>query len=138
MRIVYVATVEVATRQLVPLDEDTSKTLVDSRPTLAMSSNGWVEVRMTFHATGLAHACTKAAAIARAATGAEALACEVMTECEYEDRQGLPRGSISGGRHAALAETSEPPEWALPRQSTQAWQLPHKEPAEPQRGRHTA
>ena len=43
---------------------------------------------MSFMATGLAHACTKAAAVARAATGAESIACQVMTEHEYIARRG--------------------------------------------------
>jgi hypothetical protein len=91
---------------------------------------------MTFHATGLAHACTKAAAIARAATGAEALACQVMTGREYEERNAPERGAPNGGRHAAYeAEPASEPEaaWVLPRQSTESWQRPQR-----QRGRHSA
>jgi hypothetical protein len=125
----YVAAVEVATRHPVDLDE-ALKTLSDYRPALATSPRGWVEVQISFPATGLAHACTTAAAIARAATGAEAIACQVMTEREYEARNGLDRGAVSGGRHAADQEVKP---WVLPRQSTDAW-----ERTERQRGRHSA
>ena len=64
-------------------------------------------------ATGLAHACTKAAAVARAATGAESIACTVMTEHEYVARRTLQPGVV-GGRHAASGEQS----FSLPRQTT--------------------
>ena len=128
MRTMYVAAVEVATRH--PDDRDEAlKALADYRPSLGISSRGWVEVQMTVPATGLAHACTKAAAIARAATGAEALACEVMTEREYQARHGLDGGPVSGGRHAA----SEEKPWVLPQQPTEAWKHPENLP-----GRHSA
>ena len=66
-------------------------------------------------ATGLAHACTKAAAVARAATGAESIACQVMTEHEYVARRDLETtADTGGGRHAAYGER----QWALPRQPT--------------------
>jgi DNA gyrase inhibitor GyrI len=129
MRTMYVAAVEVATRQQVDLDE-AMKTLVDYRPALGTSPRGWVEVQISFPATGLAHACTTAAAIARAATGAEAIACQVMTEREYEARHGIEQGAVSGGRHAADQEDKP---WVLPRQSTEAWERPERE-----RGRHSA
>jgi hypothetical protein len=136
----YVAAVEVATRHQVGVEEAMMKTLVDYSPSLSTSARGWVEVRMTFHATGLAHACTKAAAIARAATGAEALACQVMTGREYEERNAPQRGTPNGGRHAAYkaepkSELKSEPEsaWVLPRQSTEPWQRPQR-----QRGRHSA
>jgi hypothetical protein len=125
----YVAAVEVATRHQVDLDE-AMKTLSDYRPALSTSARGWVEVQISFPATGLAHACTTAAAIARAATGAEAIACQVMTEREYEARNGLDRGAVSGGRHAAEQEDTP---WVLPRQSTESWDRPER-----QRGRHSA
>ena len=84
----YVAVVEVATRQQVDLDE-AMKLLADYRPSIGTSPRGWAEVQISFMATGLAHACTKAAAVARAATGAESIACTVMTEHEYIARRGL-------------------------------------------------
>jgi hypothetical protein len=128
MRIMYVAAVEVATTGQVDVDE-AMKTLADYSPVLGTSPRGWVEVQISFSATGLAHACTTAAAIARAATGAEAVACQVMTESEYEARSGLARGSVSGGRHAAYEDRSS---WVLPRQSTDSWNRPSR-----QHGRHS-
>lgn len=110
----YVAVVEVATRQEVDLDE-AMKLLADYRPTIGTSPRGWAEVHMSFMSTGLAHACTKAAAVARAATGAESIACTVMTEHEYIARRGLESESAAGGgRHAAHGAR----QWALPRQAT--------------------
>jgi hypothetical protein len=129
MRMMYVAAVEVASTTEPDLD-DAMKTLSEYHPVLGTSPRGWVEVQISFSATGLAHACTTAAAIARAVTGAEALACQVMTEREYEARHGLARGSVSGGRHAAYEER---PTWVLPRQSTESWDRPVRE-----RGRHSA
>ncbi len=113
MRTMYVAVVEVATRNEVDLEE-AMRLLADYRPVIGTSQRGWAEVQMSFMATGLAHACTKAAAVARAATGAESIACQVMTEHEYIARQGLETGSANGGRHAAYAGG----QWALPRQTT--------------------
>ena len=107
----YVAVVEVATRHEIDLDEAMQQ-LADYRPVIGTSPRGWAEVQISFMATGLAHACTKAAAVARAATGAESIACQVMTEHEYIARRGLEPGLV-GGRHAADARP-----WALPRQPT--------------------
>ena len=106
----YVAVVEVATRAEVDLEE-AMKLLNDYRPVIGTSPRGWAEVQISFMATGLAHACTKAAAVARAATGAESIACQVMTEHEYIARRGLEPGPV-GGRHASSAQ------FALPRQTT--------------------
>jgi hypothetical protein len=113
MRTMYVAVVEVATRHEVDLDE-AMRQLADYRPAIGTSPRGWAEVQMSFMATGLAHACTKAAAVARAATGAESIACTVMTEHEYIARRGLEPGHDAGGRHAAYGER----QMALPRQTT--------------------
>ncbi|MET0839701.1 MAG: hypothetical protein ABWY19_13025 [Marmoricola sp.] len=113
MRTMYVAVVEVATRGEIDL-EDAMTLLADYRPAITTSSRGWVEVQISFMATGLAHACTKAAAVARAATGAESIACTVMTEHEHIARRGLEPGVV-GGRHAASGQQQQ---WALPRQPT--------------------
>ena len=129
MRIMYVAAVEVETTHQVDVDEAMSK-LVDYHPAvIGRSPRGWVEVQISFSATGLAHACTKAAAIARVATGAEGVACQVMTRQEYEARQGLADGAVTRGRHAAYEADQGP----LPRQATQRW-----ERQSPQTGRHSA
>lgn len=128
MRMTYIAAVEVATTGQLDTAE-AMKTLADYQPVLGTSPRGWVEVQLSFSATGLAHACTTAAAIARAATGAEALACQVMTEGEYEARHGPARGSVSGGRHAAYKERAR----VLPRQSIDSWDRPLRDP-----GSHSA
>ena len=117
MRTMYVAAVEVATTHQVDLGE-VLRTLGDYHPVLGTSPRGWVEIQISFPATGLAHACTTAAAIARAATGADAVACQVMTEREYEARHGLVPGAMSGGRHSADQEDKSV---VLPRQSTATW-----------------
>src|SRR4051812_34685271 len=111
MRTMYVAVVEVATRHEVDL-EQAMKLLADYRPSIGASQRGWDEVQIRFMAIGLAHACTKAAAVARAATGAETIACQVMTEHEYVARRGLETGSDAGGRHAAYGSRK----FSLPRQ----------------------
>ena len=84
MRVTYNAAVEVATKE--PLDLDRVPELSDYRPEVATSPHGWLEVRLSVSATSLAQACTTALSVASAATGAEAIACAVMTERESEDR----------------------------------------------------
>jgi hypothetical protein len=125
MRMMYVAAVEVATRHQVDVDA-AMRTLDDYRPALGTSSRGWVEVQVVLSATNLAHACAKATAIARAATGADALACQVMTEREYEQRNGVANRL---GRHAASQEKP----WVLPQQATESRDYPRAQP-----GRHSA
>lgn len=124
----YVAAVEVATQREVDLEE-ALKTLGDYEPVVARSPRGWLEVQLRLPATGLAHACTKAAALARAATGAEAIACRVMTLQEHESRHGSLPGTGKVGRHAASAQL--PP--ALPRQASESWERTKSPP-----GRHSA
>jgi hypothetical protein len=127
MRMMYVAAVEVETTRQVDFDEAMEK-LADYRPALVSTSpRGWVEVQISFSATGLAHACTKAAAIARVATGAEAVACQVMTKQEYEARHGHAEDGVTRGRHAAILENAGP----LPHQATERWERPNP-------GRHSA
>jgi hypothetical protein len=129
MRTMYVAAVEVETTSQVDMDDAMEK-LADYYPAVVgMSPRGWVEVQVSFSASGLAHACTKAAAIARVATGAEGVACRVMTKLEYEARKGLIAGTTPRGRHAEYVENLGP----LPRQATERW-----ERARPDRGRHSS
>jgi hypothetical protein len=127
MRLMYVAAVEVETQRQIDID-DVMRTLGDYRPTLGTSPRGWVQLRLRFSATGLAHACTKAAALARAATGAEAIACEVMTQEEHDVRHGRTADLVSG-RHAAAGEAAG----VVPRQASEAW-----ERVKPPPGRHSA
>src|SRR4051794_36700795 len=76
VRTTYNAAVEVATKT--PLDVEQVSELSDYRPQVGTSPRGWLEVRLSLTATSLAHACATALAVASAATGAEAIACEVM------------------------------------------------------------
>ena len=128
MRMMYVASVEVDTTSQLDVEVAMEK-LADYYPArVGISPRGWVEVQVSFSATGLAQACTKAAAIARVATGAEALACRVMTKIEYDARKGLTVGATPRGRHAACVEDIGP----LPRQASERW-----ERARPNLGRHS-
>lgn len=124
----YVATVEVATQRELELP-DSIEALRDYAPIMGRSSRGWVEVEISFQATGLAHACAKATSVARALTGAEAIACQVMTSVEYEARNGLAPGSLTGGRHASPLL----PGPVIPTQATTSPDLVNR-----RRGRHSA
>lgn len=128
MRVMYVAVVEVETRR--EIDEDAAmKLLGEYDPTFSTSDRGWAQVQLRFTATGLAHACTKASALARAATGAESIACQVMTQQEHRARHGGVVPEVPGsGRHAAPTDAA----W-LPRQASQPWERTNRPP-----GRHSA
>jgi hypothetical protein len=104
----FIAVVEVATRLELGQD-DAAAALRDYEPVFGRSPRGWVEVKLKISASGLAHACATAAAMARVATGAEGLACQVMTQVEYDARQ-----HATNGRHAASVESAP----VLPRQPT--------------------
>ena len=104
----YIAVVEVATR-LEQGHTDVAPALREYEPVFSRSPRGWVEVRLKISASGLAHACATAAAMARVATGAEGLACQVMTAAEFDARR-----YATSGRHAAELEGSP----VLPRQPT--------------------
>ena len=96
MRVTYNAAVEVATRETLDLDQVPE--LSDYRAEVGTSPHGWLEVRLSLSATSLAHACATAVSVASAATGAEAIACEVITERESDDR-----GHVPGQRTAPAA-----------------------------------
>lgn len=85
MRTTYTAAVEVATKHALEVEQLTLA-LADYRPAVGTSPRGWLELRISVPATSLAQACITALAVAAAATGAEAIACEVMTERESEQR----------------------------------------------------
>ena len=93
MRVTYNAAVEVATRE--PLDVEHVSELSDYQPEAGTSPRGWLEVRVNLTANSLAQACATALAVATAATGAEAIACEVMTERESDDRDGFVPGQLT-------------------------------------------
>jgi hypothetical protein len=97
VRTTYNAAVEVATRE--PLDVEQVSQLSEYQPDVGTSPQGWLEVRISLTATSLAHACATALAVASAATGAEAIACEVMTERESHERKDF----VPGQRTAPVA-----------------------------------
>jgi len=86
MRSTYTAAVEVATKPPLDVDELISA-LSHYEPAVGTSARGWLEVRLSLPATTLGAACATAIAVAAAATGAEAIACEVMTERESDERK---------------------------------------------------
>jgi hypothetical protein len=86
MRTTYDATVEVATKGHLDVDE-LMTALADYSPLLGTSPRGWSEIRLSVPAANLAQACHIAIAVATAATGARAIACEVMTAEVTEERQ---------------------------------------------------
>jgi hypothetical protein len=114
----FIAVVEVSSRHG-EVSSEAATALAEYSPVFGRSARGWVEVRLTVHASGIAHACATAAAMARVATGAEALACEVMTEQEYDARQ-----FAQSGRHAAYADSGP----SLPRQPTDSHRPWHPSP----------
>jgi hypothetical protein len=116
----YVAVVEVATR-LELGQGDAAAALREYEPVFSRSPRGWVEVRLKISATGLAHACATASAMARVATGAEGLACQVMTQAEFDARR-----FSANGRHAASVESTP----VLPRQPTDSQRDWTKQPVE--------
>lgn len=86
----YNAAVEVATK-------DTSEDLVDElmdqlatyHPAIGLSPRGWLEVRLSVPAENLVQACVTATTVVEAFAGAVAIAAEVMTEDEFDARQGF-------------------------------------------------
>jgi hypothetical protein len=97
VRVTYHAAVEVASKK--PLDVAQVSELSEYQPEVGTSPRGWLEVRISVTSTSLANACATALAVASAATGAEAIACEVMTERESIERRGL----LPVERHAPAA-----------------------------------
>ncbi len=88
MRNTYTAAVEVATKRPLDVDELIAA-LSQYEPSVGTSPRGWLEVRLNLPATTLGAACTTAISVASAATGAEAIACEVMTERESDERKAF-------------------------------------------------
>jgi hypothetical protein len=86
MRSTYTAAVEVATKHQLDVDELISA-LSEYEAAVGTSPRGWLEVRLSLPASNLAAACATALSVASAATGAEAIACEVMTERESDERE---------------------------------------------------
>jgi hypothetical protein len=84
VRTIYEATVEVATRH--QLDVEPPTVLAEFQAEVGISPRGWVQLRIAVPADSIAQACKTALAIASAATGAPAIACQVMTESEAHER----------------------------------------------------
>jgi hypothetical protein len=82
----YTATVEVATKQALGA-EPLSSALSQYEPVVGTSKRGWVELRMRLRADSLLQAFATALSVAAAATGAEAIACGVMSENESDQRE---------------------------------------------------
>ena len=110
MRTTYTAAVEVATKHALDVEVLTPE-LEGYAPELGRSDRGWLELRLTFAATSLKQACATALAVASAATGAEAIACEIMTESESHQRQDsvvVPEMRLPSALHAPRLRTATP------------------------------
>ena len=79
----YLATVLVATRTVEGVEKSVRAVLPDSDVRVEVSHRGWVEIEFSLEARNVAHACTAAASLARAATGAEPIACHVISRAEH-------------------------------------------------------
>lgn len=86
----YNAAVEVATKRY---GEDTADELMEAlaayHPSVGTSARGWLEARISVPAESLLQASTTALAVVEQATGAAAIAAEVMTEEEFAAREGF-------------------------------------------------
>jgi excisionase family DNA binding protein len=80
------ATVEVAVKDF---DTDTMMDrLAPYHPAVGQSERGWASATISVPAETVAQAAVTACAVVAAAFGAPALVCEVMTEREFDARQG--------------------------------------------------
>jgi hypothetical protein len=102
----YLATVLVQTRTLAGVEESLTSMLSDSDVRVEMSHRGWVELEFCVEGRNVAHACATAAALARAATGAEPIACHVITLTEHAALMAAA-GQIDSGRHARVEQLRE-------------------------------
>lgn len=76
--------------------------LASYHPAVGTSPRGWVEARISVPAESLVQACVTAASLVETFTGAAAIACEVMTEDEFNARQGfISEPEIIGAGEAA-------------------------------------
>lgn len=83
--------------------------LAGYHPTIGTSDRGWVCARISLPAEDLAQACHTAAAVITQALEAEAIAAEVMTEAEFDAREGwepAPVDLVSVTEAAELLEVS--------------------------------
>ena len=95
----YVAVVRVGMKHQGDADR-LMTALIEYEPAVGTSSE-WLEVRLNVPAMNLAQACKRALTLVAVATAAPAIACEVMTECEFAGRYRFPsateRGHLQGG-----------------------------------------
>ena len=102
----YTATVEVATKETLGA-EPLSSALSQYEPVVGTSQRGWVELRMRLPADSLLQAFATALSVAAAATGAEAIACEVMSENESDQREAsCPSRELIGPRGQSADEAA--------------------------------
>ncbi|MCW2760346.1 MAG: hypothetical protein JWR85_547 [Marmoricola sp.] len=108
MRTTYDATVEVATKDRLDVD-DLMTALAEYKPVLGTSVRGWHEIRLSVPAATLAQACHTAISVATAATGAKAIACEVMTTQQTDERSGqdVPSQTRASARGSSLRKVNQ-------------------------------
>lgn len=88
VRQTYHATVEVATERG-PDDGLPTYALEEYEVGFGWSGRGWLVVHIRLAAENLSQACATAVSLASAATGAQAIACEVLTSGEEDARRGI-------------------------------------------------
>ena len=103
----YLVTVLVQTRTLDGVEESLASVLPATDVRLQISQRGWVEIEFSLEARNVAHACASAASLARATTGAEPIACHVITRAEHAALM-TAAGSPDAGRHSRDEESHEP------------------------------
>jgi excisionase family DNA binding protein len=76
--------------------------LADFHPAIGDSPRGWTSARISLQAETLRQATILALTVVGDATGAEPIACEVMTEAEFTAREGfVPMPELVGATEAA-------------------------------------
>ncbi len=103
----YLATVLVESRTVDGVEKSLRSVLPDSDARVELSHRGWVEIEFSLEARNVAHACTTAAAMARAATGAEPIACHVITRSEHAALMAAA-GQADPARHTRDEQLLEP------------------------------
>ena len=90
------------------LVDELMSSLEQYHPAVGTSPRGWLEVRISLPAESLAQACVTATALVETFTGAAAIAAEVMTETEFDARQGFASEPelISAGQAAKILGVS--------------------------------
>ncbi|PWC05425.1 helix-turn-helix domain-containing protein [Agromyces badenianii] len=90
MTTMYSAHIEVNSKKLTPdMVDELMQALAAFHPSVGQSPRGYVGAQITLPAENLLQATTTAVAVVERATGATAIAAEVMTEAEFDARQGF-------------------------------------------------